>query len=274
MKLNRLFPKVAISFLIFFSSLLAQDRVFTYTYQSGVLAKGETELEVWNSIRINRENYFRKLINRLEFETGLGAGVQTAFYLNFASRSQFKNGSILTGIPEISFSNEWKFKISDPAAEPVGFAIYGEYLISTSEMEVETKLILDKVFNNFVHAFNIVGEAGWEKNEEPIYELNVFYGISFRVSKNFSLGLELFWTNKFESRAEEESASISASSLFAGPVISFVSEGYWVNFTLIPQIKGFYSRAGNNSNGLILNDFEKVRARLIFSIALGGNHAD
>ncbi|MFI0492131.1 hypothetical protein, partial [Flavobacterium sp.] len=46
--------------------LMAQDRVFNYTYQSTVLAKGEKELEVWTTVLQGKKDYYREIQNRVE----------------------------------------------------------------------------------------------------------------------------------------------------------------------------------------------------------------
>ena len=58
----------------------AQDRVFTYTYQSNVLNYGQKELEVWTTFGTARKDYYRGLDHSLEFEMGLGGNLQQERY--------------------------------------------------------------------------------------------------------------------------------------------------------------------------------------------------
>src|SRR5687768_11304036 len=124
---------------LFFSCLhltQAQDRIFTYTYQSTVLNKGQREIEIWNTLESGKDDYYRRLRHRIEYELGLGGNVQTAFYLNLDQR--------LNGNVGLGFSNEWKWKLFDPVANPVGLALYGELTLKPHETEVEGKILLDK----------------------------------------------------------------------------------------------------------------------------------
>ncbi len=269
MKLNRFFVLTWTFFMVLSVQISAQDRVFAYAYQSGVLAGGIKELEVWNSFRLNRVNFFRQIKNRIEFELGLGRGLQTAFYLNISSRASAVNGSVVAYAPEVSFSNEWKYKVSDAAADPLGFALYGEYLIAPNETELEVKIIFDKVLNNAIHAFNIVGEAGWEEDESVVYELNFVYGFSYELTGGFRAGFELYNINKFASASNSNATAIQSAALFGGPAFSFAADGYWVNFSFLPQLTGVYSRSSRFTRGLLLDNYEKLRARLLFSLALG-----
>jgi len=89
----------------------AQDRLFTYTYQSTVLNKGQRELEVWNTLRTGRDDFYARLDHRTEFEIGLGGRLQTAFYLNLTSKTKTVSESGIKSTStenEISFSNEFK----------------------------------------------------------------------------------------------------------------------------------------------------------------------
>src|SRR5262245_22445372 len=61
----------------------ANDRHFTYTYESAVLPPDARELEVWTTWRTGRDRYYSAFDHRLEFEIGLTERLLTAFYLNF-----------------------------------------------------------------------------------------------------------------------------------------------------------------------------------------------
>src|SRR5262245_49356872 len=61
----------------------ANERHFTYTYESAVLPKGAKEMEVWSTFRTGRNNFYSRMDHRLEYEVGLTDRLQTSFYLNF-----------------------------------------------------------------------------------------------------------------------------------------------------------------------------------------------
>ena len=248
--------------LLFFSLLqisYAQDRIFTYAYQSTVLNKGQREIEIWNTIESGRTDYYRRLRHRIEYELGLGSNIQTAFYLNIDQRFEQS--------PSIGFSNEWKWKLTDPVANVVGTALYGELTIKPHETEVEGKLLVDKQTGNFLHAFNFVVERGWEKEFEgdeietkPFTESNFHYALAYRVKPGFHLGLESVLRNEWAPEREY-------SNLFAGPCFSFANENFWINGTFLPQLTSLYS-ADETTNGLDLTHHTKFEARVIFSFIL------
>ena len=253
--------------MLILSISYAQDRVFTYTYQSNVLNSGQKEIEIWTTMNTGREHYYRGFKNRVEFEIGLGKKLQTSFYLNsdYAKGIEEANGSEYSfENNEHSFSNEWKLKLSDPVANRVGSALYFEYTLAPSATELEGKLIFDKQTNNFIQAFNIVGEYEFEKefenngdeieveNEKELtVELN--YGLSYKINKNLFLGLELFNQN------EITDSEVEHSILLAGAGFSYFTKGFWVNFSILPQVTDF------TMNKPDLEDHERIQGRLIFA---------
>jgi len=245
----------------------AQDRLFTYTYQSTVLNKGQRELEVWNTFRTGRDNFYSRFDHRTEFEIGLGGRLQTAFYLNLTSKTKtIEEAGVKSTATEneIGFSNEFKYKVLDPVANPFGLALYAEYGISTSEYEVEGKLILDKKINKLTIAANAV----YEKEFAPTYNANnvleweketkleYYFALGYGITPKFHFTMESAFKNVYEENELEHSA------LFSGLGFSYMSDNFWVNFTAMPQIKSF---KGETSGNLNLNEFEKVQLRLLFS---------
>jgi hypothetical protein len=246
---------------------VAQDRIFTYVYQSLVLNKGEKELEVWTTYRTGKEDYYRRLDSRAEFEIGLGKRLQTSFYLNYTVKTRGVMVDTLAGLEtenEFSISNEWKYKISDPVADALGSAVYGEITLGTTELELEAKLILDKRIGRVTQALNLVFEPEWswkpsgaEISAGTEYKFEINYGIGVFAGKGFTLGAEIRNPNMAEGGEWENSA------LYAGPTLSYAREGFWVNLTFMPQIAGL--RGITPGQGLNLDEYERYQFRLMFS---------
>ncbi len=253
--------------LILSQIIHAQDRIFTYTYQSTVLNPGQKEMEIWTTLSNQTEHYYVNLEDRFEFEVGIAKNIQTAFYLINSWSKEIKlqdsTQTLVTG-SSFSIANEWKWKLSDPVLNPVGSALYFEYKLAPSEFELEGKIILDKQTGNFLQAFNLVGELEFEKefeksgNEievstEKEYVLEFLYSISYQVNTHWWLGLEALEKTKFEHGEAEYSV------LQAGPAFSFNTKGFWLNLTFLPQIRDF------KHSGLNHEDLPLFNTRLIFS---------
>jgi hypothetical protein len=252
------------------TALFGQDRIFTYTYQSGVLNKGQKELEVWTTMHNGRADYYRAFDHRLEFEVGLGGKIQTAFYLNYGySKGVTESNGVqqLNTNTEYSFSNEWKFKLTDPVADFLGSALYFEYTLSPSATELEGKIILDKQKGKILQALNVTGEYEFFKDfisegnkintgsdQELKIEFN--YALSYKIKEGLSIGLELFNENQFSGSMELEYSLLSL-----GPVLSYNINSFWINLTVMPQITNLKGK------GLELTENEKLQTRLVFSYA-------
>ncbi|HLP04321.1 MAG TPA: hypothetical protein VK152_02725 [Paludibacter sp.] len=249
----------------------AQDRIFTYTYQSGVLNQGQREIEVWNTLRTGKTEYFSRLDHRTELEVGLGKNLQTAFYLNLTSKTKGvgSNGSYsLANENKISFSNEWKYKLMDPVANPFGLALYGEYGIGTNEYELEGKVIVDKKIGAVTLAANIIYEMELEPGyngsefelEAEEHKADFNFSTAYSLNRRFNLTMESAFRNVFTENGLEHSA------LYAGLGLSYVQDNFFINFSILPQLKSF---RGNDANiTLNLNEFEKIQCRLLLSYAL------
>ncbi|MGN6604475.1 MAG: hypothetical protein ACTHK8_18600, partial [Ginsengibacter sp.] len=139
---------LCVMLFLFQTIAFAQDRIFAYTYQTNVLNKGDFDVEFQNTLAAGKKGLYspyifgRHLDQRLEFEVGLGKNVQTSFYLNSELFHYADTSSdALNQELKISFSNEWKWKIADPAANAIGFALYEELEFGGNNFESETKLI-------------------------------------------------------------------------------------------------------------------------------------
>lgn len=263
--------KIVLTFLsivLFVSFVSAQDRIFNYTYQSNVLTPQQREIEVFNTFHFQREDFYRAYQSKIEFETGIAKNLQSSFYLimNTATGYNLGNDSSLSSASSFAVSNEWKYKITDPVANAVGSALYTEFEFSKDEFEWENKIILDKKIGRNTFALNIVGTFESEKEleekeleNEKEYEAELDFGYAYYLGKGFNLGIEARNLNKIEEGEWE------FSTLFAGPVISYFRDNFWVNLTVLPQITAF---KGANFEGLELDDHEKLETKLSFSFEL------
>lgn len=262
---------VIIAVLITFSNnIYSQDRVFARTYQSLTLPKGSKDIEFWNTLHTGRANLYRKLKQRLEMEVGITDNLQTAFYLNLQQKVSAESGNSELEATEVSFSNEWKYKLMDPVADPFGLALYSEYTVVAHELELELKLILDKKIDNNYFAFNATYEPEWAwsvlKNNESISlsttcDLNL--GYMYFVKNNLGLGMEAINYNLLVD------GKLNHSALFLGPTITYIGDRWWLIFNALPQITKLSStQEADKNRNLILTEREKFEFRLIFSINL------
>ena len=222
-------------------SAFSQDRSFGRTYTSNVLPKGAIDVEFWHTSRFGHESqFFHAQDQRMEVEFGLGKNLQTAFYFNrFQTRfSEANNGTITSN--EIGFSNEWKLKLSDPVANKIGAALYAEATIKGGdEVELETKIILDKYFGKSLFAFNGVTsfekEFAWQNNSVKSNGWNtpVEFDLAYMYNLKPSLGLGLEVVNVNDIAKNE---GWKNSIFYAGPTLNYRGDRWFVILNYLPQI--------------------------------------
>ena len=234
----------------------AEQRYFTYSYEPKVLPKGAIELEQWGTMRNGRDGLYTRWDIRNEFEIGLTDRVTTALYLNWTNKwvpEKNLNSTYFRG-----WSSEWKVKLLDPTADPIGVLLYGEIAGDRREWEAETKLVLGKTFGNVIAVVNAVFENEWktklaeddsnasEIETEQVYEATA--GVSYRWTR-IALGLEA----RSHTIVEEGE---SYSAFFAGPVVQLSGPRWWATFTLLVQTTNE------------LDAHERTESRLILGIDL------
>lgn len=253
------------------ATVQAQDRNFVRTYQSTVLPKGAIDLEFWHTSRFGHTGqFFHAQDQRMEVEFGLGKNWQTAFYFNRFQKRFSESTDGTTTSNEIGFSNEWKVKLSDPVANKLGVALYGEWGIKGGdEIELETKIILDKVIGKHLFAFNGVyefeKEFEWEngKIKSDGYEMPVEldFAYMYNASKNIGVGFELRNHNEI-AKGEGWEHSV----LFGGPTINFHSNRWFVIANYLPQwvnLRKTDVAPGNK----VLDEHERAEARILIGIS-------
>ncbi len=259
---------IALFSLISIQVLNAHDRRFAFSEQSSVLPAQASELEIWNTLSYSRDYFYRRIDTRLEFEYGLGSNLSTAIYLNheaaaFNSAPGMAQGTKATDIA-VSVSNEWKYKLSDPAADPVGIALYGEATVGIDESELEAKLIFDKQIGSNIAACNFIVEHEWETDVE-----NGITQATAEWEPSFTAGFTHFFTPAFALGLEAnavsiiEQGSLTHAALFAGPVASYADEHIWVTVSFLPQLTNLKNQGGS----LDLTEYERYQVRLLFSVS-------
>lgn len=255
----------AASLAVLAADAQANERHFTYTYETATLPAGATELEIWNTARVGRDKYFSRLEHRLEFEWGVTDRLQSAIYYNTKGAISRKAGSLEKSFYYPSLSWEWKYKLSDPVADSIGSALYAEVGYNPHEYELELKLLLDKKIGSTLLATNLVFEQEYKYNmaeeaeTETVLELDL--GVAWFLSPSVTLGIEA----RVHGAKEEE---FEAFAVYAGPVLSWVSNETWVAFTIMGQLGAVHVgdvAEGEEDPGFEpdLSGHEKVNARLL-----------
>jgi hypothetical protein len=254
--------------LIFLNLVHAQDRYFGRTYTSNVLPQGSFDIELWHTSRFGHEDqYFHAMDQRVEYEVGLGKNVQTAFYFNRSQISVSDSAGNINQFGEIGFSNEWKWRVSK-ATSPLGVALYSEIGVKGDELELETKLILDRSFGKNLFAFNAVYELeaeasrAAEKNTFRLSETPLEFDLAYmrQFSTSFGAGIEVVNHNDLSKGFWENSV------LYAGPTINYRSNRWFLIANYLPQLVNLHKTAAFPKNK-VLDEHERGEARIVIGFS-------
>jgi hypothetical protein len=237
----------------------ADERLFTYSYEAEVLPKGGLEFEQWVTHRRDKaDGVFSRWDFREELEYGLTDRLTTALYLNFRDTTETTETVEAHDFEFKGISSEWKYQILNPNTKPIGLLGYGEITYNGSELELEEKLILQKNFGErWVTVFNAILEQEWEwEGDDEERELAVEFtaGVSYRLNKNWALGIEGRHHRVYADFDDE-----IAKAWFVGPVVHYGSGKWWGTLTVLPQVAG----SPDMAQGLELDEHTKVEVRLI-----------
>ncbi|HEU0063416.1 MAG TPA: hypothetical protein VFQ58_00230 [Flavisolibacter sp.] len=257
-----------ISLLIVRSYCYSQDRYFGRTYTSAILPKGNFDIELWHTSRFGHESeYFHAMDQRVEYEVGLGSNVQTAFYFNHFQKSVSDSNNNINQSVEIGFSNEWKFKISRPESKTL-VALYAELGIKGDELELESKLIVDRSFGKNVIAMNLVYEIDGEAQRTKSSNRFLFGNNSIEIDAAFmhncssalGLGIEMVDHNDIIYK------TWSNSILYAGPTLNYRNDKWFFVLNYLPQLTNLYKTTAFPKNK-VLDEHEKAEARIILGFS-------
>jgi hypothetical protein len=244
----------------------ADERKFNYSYEAKTLPQGTWEFEQWATLKMDKDaGDYHRLELREEFETGLTDLLTTSLYLNTVYQAT-------RGVPGLtnehsfgfaSISSEWKYKLSDPAADLVGFLLYAELLASNDDYEIEWKLVFSKQVGPLTFAYNFIYEWELERKAAPSPEWHWAHvvqntaGVSLDLPflQGTSVGVEA----RSEAHFERSLSGHHNSAYYAGPNVHYAASSWWATLSFLTQIDVHgleFSEVGNT----------KVELRLMFGV--------
>ena len=239
-------------YLAFVAGSEAGARRFTYVYEATTAAPGSVESENWITWGTSprEERRFNSLDFRHEIELGLTDHLQMGIYLvDWGYRED-------PGVHEHGFryqtsAIELIYNLTNPTTDLLGMALYGEVRGGPEELELESKVILQKNLGRFVIAYNGTLEAKWAGDhlEERGGELAQSLGVSYEVTPTFLLGAELLHEIDLPDWSEA-----GDSIVYGGPNLSYRRGNWWATVTPLVQLTNIASEVD-------------VQTRLIFGFS-------
>lgn len=199
--------------LILASSAFADRRNYVWTYQYITTPKGVSEIEFYQTTKLNVLNSWEY---RIEVEQGITDRMDFAIYQIFTQLEgedeAFKWDAVQARL---------RYRIGEEGQywmDPLIYLEYNRKLDFNKPNKFEGKLILARTEGKFNISLNPVYELFWSPDIE--HELGFDAGMSWQFHPRLIIGAES------TSRFEFEDGETEVSS-YAGPTISFASGHWW-----------------------------------------------
>ena len=219
----------------------AGERRFTFSYEATTSPQGLWEYEQFVTWKASKgiDSKFDQLDFRHEFETGLTDHLQLGIYV---ADWRYKDGRSVSN-DRVEFRDvavELIYNLTNPVADPLGLALYGEGKIGDQLLELETKFIVQKDLGPWTLVYNATLEAEWEGSsyEEDKGKFEQSFGVSYQFAPSFVAGGEMVHEVEFDDWDETGDYIV-----YLGPNVSYRAKQWWVTVTPLFQATDVDSEA-------------------------------
>jgi hypothetical protein len=248
-------------------SALADNRIFTYTYEPETEPAGDWELEQHFTSRLIRnsavgQDDYQKWQFRTEIEYGVTDRYSLGLYVN-DDYERFRDpltGMTTSGNRFAGFSLENRYNVLDPRENPVGLTLYLEPTYDGKNAELEQKIILGQTHGDWKWAVNLTHATEAENHfRETEGELELSAGLGYKLNEFWTIGLEMRDHNELPEYNEWENTAV-----YLGPTISYHRQKWWAALSVMPQIYG-WNHSGNPDRdaSFELEGHERLNVRLL-----------
>lgn len=253
--------------LLVAATALADNRIFTYTYEPETEPKGDWELEqsitsrLIRNAAVGQQNYQRWEFST-EVEHGFTDRYTAALYVHDTYES-YRDPA--TGVR--SSVNRWagisvenRYLVLDPVENPVGLTLYLEPVFDGQNAELEQKIILGQRHGEWKWAVNLTHATEWSGNLNNYEgELELSAGLARNLTEHWTLGLEVRDHNELPLYQQWQN-----SVVYLGPTLSYHRMKWWAALSVMPQIYGC-NQSGNpdQNTHLELEGHERLNIRLL-----------
>ncbi|MEI7534090.1 MAG: DUF6662 family protein [Verrucomicrobiae bacterium] len=252
--------------LLLAGTAIADNRIFTYSYEPETEPKGDWELEQSITSRLTRnravgqENY-----QQWQFSTEVEHGVTDRYTVGLDVNDNFehfydpstKNTTDVNRWAGVSLEN--RYQVLDPVENPVGLTLYLEPTCDGQNAELEQKIILGQRHGEWKWTVNLSHATEWTgdvNNYEGELELSA--GLARNLTERWTLGLEVRDHNELPLYQQWEN-----SAVYLGPTLSYHRQKWWAAFSVLPQIYGWSQSNPDQNLHLELEGHERLNLRLL-----------
>lgn len=221
-----MFTKVSVAILVAPALASANPRALPFTYTTDTLPEGGVEIEQYADLQPMRATDPADSRRRLTY---LGSAFQTEIEIGLLPRLEL--GLYFTLAPEpgggyadtaefpgigTGLRQRLRYIFADLGEWPVDVGVYGEVTESTSELELEAKLLLQRRFDRVRVAANLSAEYELTLERTHAVVLNPSLGVTYEVSPSLGVGVDSWLRHDGASDATGFNAT---TQLYVGPAV-------------------------------------------------------
>ncbi len=198
--------------MLFFGStgVWAAQKTYVWTEEYATLAKGNTEIEFWNTA-VTQDVQTRNASDwqqKVELEYGITDRLNASLY------QVYEQAADSNSLTYVGYNVELKYRIADANMLPVDVLLYAETEVSTIEGSVyEGKIILSKDIGRFNASYNQIYE---HVKNTGTGDNGYAAGISYELTPWLRIGAE-------------SKGSYTEGAYAAGPTLAFMGNRIWAN---------------------------------------------
>ena len=275
MKNHRLLLALGIAALALASrEAWADPHPLPFSYPYATLPRGLSEIEQYMDMTpVNalvdgqtgeRGNTLRGIFVT-ELEYGLTDRLELGLYMQFSNDIT----GLSSGQHPLQFDGvkqRLRYRFADPGAWPVNVAIYGEVAELANELELESKIILERRVGRWQFIANMTAEREIYYREPDEWVLMPSGGTSFEITPALHLGVE-YWGHAEYPNEDEPRTFNALWHHYVGPAFLFQTSHFWL--AAAPYVRlDRLNRAGESRTGVSPDEFGRFWFRTIVGIDL------
>jgi hypothetical protein len=181
------------------ASASANPRALPFTYTTDTLAKGGVEIEQYVDLTLLRAfsssstvvEWYLPSAFQTEIEIGLADRLELGLYMTFVPDpgEQFASKAVFPGTGN-GLKQRLRYIFADPGTLPIDLGVYGELVENEREIELETKVLVQRRFDRLRFAANVSGELELYFTGQRELVMNPSLGATYEITPKLHVGID------------------------------------------------------------------------------------
>ncbi len=227
----------------------ANPRSLPFTYTTETLPAGSVEIEQFVDMVTLRalspasgeaEAYMPSAF-QTEIEIGLADRLELGLYLTYVPDlgEQFSSKSLFPGLGN-GMKQRIRYIFAPPGEWPLDVGVYGELVENEREIEIETKVLLQRRFDRVRVAANLSAEYELYFNKQRELVLNPSLGATYEVTPSLHVGLDSWLRGEYPTNPKPASRTFGLGPhAYVGPAVMYNFGKLWWSTAIYTRVTSF-----------------------------------